>query len=260
VIAILLLSACVRDIQKRDFEEALKLVEQEKYEKSLELFDRSIKRNERSETAILAAKKAAEIADLNLKTPIRAIKYYHHLILVAPTAEEQRSAQIHLANLYFNQLADYERSVLEFSKLLDLPHSREEGRLYHFALAKSYFYLNQFFQARVEVENIEKSGAEGQLLFDALLLKGNIYLATKSIDSAIATYKSLIEKFPQKAQEEQILLNLALCYEEQKDFGKAIGILEQLKASYAEPQFIEVRIRKLKERLSLQPGAQGLKR
>ncbi len=251
---------CIGSTQERDFRKAKQYIAEERHIEALQTLDRVIKRDNRSPMALEATQEAAHIAEIKLNDPRKALQYYHHLVLALDDPKKQLQVQKRLAELYFQKLVDYENAIIEYNKLLDLTESQEERLEYHFQLAKAYFYLNQFFQARVEVEEIEKAGVKGDRLFEALLLKGNIYLASKNTAAAIAVYKSLLEQFPQRAQEEQILLNLALCYEEEKDFKSAIAVLERLKTTYSAPQFIEVRIRKLQERISLQPGAQGLKK
>jgi hypothetical protein len=49
-------------------------------------------------------------------------------------------------------------------------------------------------------------------------------------------------------------------YEELKEFSKAIDVLEGMREGYAHPDFLDLRIRRLRERMGNQPGAQGLKR
>ena len=48
--------------------------------------------------------------------------------------------------------------------------------------------------------------------------------------------------------------------QEKNDFEKAIEVLEQVKDAYPTKEFIELKIKRLKERAKNQPGASGLKR
>ena len=89
-------------------------------------------------------------------------------------------------------------------------------------------------------------------------MRANIYLTTKDLDDAIQTLNELIRRFPKRAQEEMIGLVLAVCYEEQKNYPKAIETLVSIKKDYPRKEFIDQRIKTLRARRSLLPGAHGL--
>ena len=179
------------------------------------------------------------------------------MILYSKSPNDRLDAQKKVAELNFSNLQDYKQAIIEYNRLLQLPHSREEGLSYHLAIARSYFYQNNFFQSQVEADQIlaDFAGLDG--VFDAFELKANILMQLKKLDDAVAVLKETIERYPEKSKERQIGLLLTVVYEEKKDFANAIATLESIKDTYPSPQFIEGRIKNLKERASYLPGARG---
>ncbi len=82
----------------------------------------------------------------------------------------------------------------------------------------------------------------------------------KILRRAADIFKTLIQKFPEKSIQENVALMLAVCYEENMDFKSAIAILEEHRNKYSPPEYIELRIKRLQERLKNAPGAKGYRK
>lgn len=219
-----------------------------------------VQRNPETEQAVIAAREGARIAFFETKDYRLALNLFKHLVLYSKDEHERREAQKKIATIYYEHLADYQNAVAEFYRLLDLPHSPEEEFEDRFAIAKSQYFLNRFFQAQAELDALLKKDIPKDQMFDALMLKANIFLARKSMDNAIKTFQQVIAQFPERSKKEDVALNLAVCYEEQKKFNEAIQVLKGLRDSYPTPEFIDMRIKRLQERASYLPGARGLRK
>jgi tetratricopeptide (TPR) repeat protein len=213
-----------------------------------------------SPQALEAARDGARISFLEIKDYKRALFFYKYLVLYSEDEAERKEAQKHLAEIYFERLTDYDQAVVEYNRLLQLPHAPREGAEYRMNVAKSYFYLNKFSQADAELDLVVRSNPTGNMFFDANLLRANISLATRRIDSAIEIFKTLMEKFPQQARDEHVGLSLAVCYEEKNDFKAARAVLNEIRGFYPRPDFIDLKIQRLEERAAQLPGAQGLRK
>lgn len=254
--------SCTLSSEEIEYKKGVQAVQDSNHEKAFQHFKNVVDRYVKSPHAIASAKEAARIAHYELKKFPEAIGYYKHVILYSTVAEERLDAQKKIADLHFTQTLDYAQAIAEYNRLLDLPHSPAEASMYRLAVARSYFYLNNFFQSLIEIDRIlEKARPEEQdLVFDALLLKANILLTTKKLDDAILVLQKLIKDHPERAKKETIGLILAICYEEQKNFAKAIEVLNSIKDDYPRKAFLENKIRALKERQSYLPGAKGFRK
>lgn len=252
------LAGCTLSSEDIEFKRAEESAQAGKNDEAFKHYKVVVDRYVKDPLAIRSAQAAARIAHYELKKFPDAIALYKHIILYAPSEKDRLDAQKKIADLYFSQTLDYTQAIAEYSRLLETPHSKAEDSIYRFAIARSYFYLNNFFQATVEIDKILTTHPTEESAFDALLLKANIYLTTKKLDDAIVTLKQLLVTYPVRSKKETIGLVLAICYEEQKNFAKAVETLDAIKDDYPRKGFIEAKIRALKERQSLLPGAKGL--
>ncbi len=243
-----------------DFQRAERAAKAKQPEEAIKYYYRVIQRDPRSEKAMIAAREAARISYFDSRNYPAALNFYKHIVLYSPQGDERKEAQKKIALINYEQLADYRQAIAEFYKLLDLPHSLSEEFEFRFNIAKSYYFLNNFFQAQSEIETLLKHNIIPEQKFETLLLRANILLATKKMDVAAETYLKIIQEFPERAKKESVALNLAVCYEEQKKFHEAISTLQGLRDSYSTPEFIDLRIKRLQERASYLPGAKGLKK
>jgi tetratricopeptide (TPR) repeat protein len=230
------------------------------YGKLFAIYDKVIEDDPDSPRALEDARKGARIAHLEAKNYEEAVEYYKHIILRSPDPEERKTAQRYVAQIYFENLQDYDRAVIEYEKLLKFEGGPEEGFRYRLNLAKCHFALNNLEQTLAELDVILAQKLSPEHIFEAKVLKANVFMAHKQLSEAAVLWQSIMDEFPDRAKKENVALNLVVCYEESKDFGKAIDVLEKMKTDYPNPDFLNLRIERLKERKQNLPGAQGFKR
>ncbi len=230
------------------------------YRAALPILEQIVDHQPGSDRAIEAARQGARVAHLEAKNYPVAIEFYRHLVLHAKDENERRSAQRFIAQIEFENLKDYDKAVVEYEKLLKLDNSPQETFRYRLNLAKSHFNLTNIDQALAELEQILAGKPGKDELFEIKMLKANVLVSSAKLNDAAAVWTEILSEFPERSKKENVGLNLVVCYEELKEFDKAIALLEQLKVGYPNPDFIELRITRLKERQANLPGAQGLKR
>lgn len=253
------LIACVSS-EELEFKKAQKAERNENYETAFQHYQKIVNRHLKSKLAIASARHAARLAHYNLSRFDQAVGLYKHVVLYSTDQGERVYAQQQIADIHLTRTQNYNQAIVEYSRLLDLPHTAEEDARYRLAIARSYFYLNNFYQAQVEIDKIVSRGTGSGHLFDALLLKANILMSAKELTGAITVLQHLMRIFPKRSQTESVALILAVCYEEQKNFAKAIETLRSIEDTYPRKEFIKARIKTLKERQSYLPGATGWKK
>jgi tetratricopeptide (TPR) repeat protein len=257
---VVLTAGCNLSAQKIEFDKATKASEAKDYKTAVEHYDNVVKHYVKTDIALQAAGEAGRLSYYELKDFPKAVEYFRHVILYSKDASVRLLAQKNVAELYLSNIQNFQQAIVEFNRLLELPHSKTEDLTYRLSIAKCYFYMNNFFQALVESDGILKRDYDPKALFDAMELKANVLLQQKNYDDAIAVLKEILVKYPESSKERQIGLVLTVCYEEKKDFAKAIETLESIKDTYPSKDFIEARIKNLKERQSYLPGAKGLRK
>ena len=255
----LCLMSCTKPAQ-RDVERGLAEVEKGHHRTALSYFDQSLKRAPDSPAALEAARHGYRVSFYDLQDYKKSVSYLKHLILNSSDPEERRSAQKQLAGVYFDNINDYEASVQEYSRLVSMNLPFIEMADVRLRLARSYFYMGQYAQSASEVELLLKEKIEPSVRFHALILKGNIFIAEKNFQAASEIFRGLMQTDPARSAEENVPLQLAVCYEENNEYRAAISVLEGLRGKYKPPEYIELRIKRLQERMKNQPGAKGYRK
>lgn len=246
--------------QKREIKRAELLIQDQKFLEALEVLESALQRNYSSNDAEKIVRLAARVAFFEVKDFERAIKFYRLLLIKTGEPAEREDCQKKIVALLYDKLKNYAETIKEVSLLLALELSEEEVFSYRMILAKSYFQLNKFYQAKTEVDILMSGKLSDDQLFQALLFKGNLYMTDKQHEAAIEVYEQLLERFTNKAIVEGVQLSLASVYEDIEKFQESIEIMEAHQTIGANAEFVEFKIKKLKERMKNLPGARGLKK
>lgn len=239
---------------------AERLAARGEFKRAVDLLGELVNREPDSEAALKAARVGARIAQFEAKDYAAALRFNKQIVLKSPDEHERREAQKNIASIYFDHMQDYDQAVVEYERLLKLKWPESDIFRFRLNLAKSHFQLNSLEQAANEIESLLALNLSPDDRFDALVVRANLETANKKIPAAAETWEKIIKEFPERALREKAALNLVVCYEEMKDFEKAIATLENMRSHYPNPDFLEIRIERLKERKINQPGAMGWKR
>jgi len=221
---------------------------------------RILAKEPRSKNGLGAARLAARLALLDLKDARLAITFYRHLIMYSPDSAERRSAQITIAQILYERLNDYRAAIAEYSKLVGMATDPAEEFQFRMPLAKSYYFLNNYVQARAELKTLLTKDIPLSDRFDILLLLANISMTLKNLDEAASSFRRLLSDYPERSKKESVALNLVMVLEEQKKYAEAIEILSSIRNSTTNADFIDLRIKRFNERLQQLPGAKGLRK
>lgn len=235
------------DVQLKHFRSALT-----KYDSVLTL--------EPQELTLRAAREASRIAYYEIKDDLRALDYYRYLVYHSPDATESLQAQRQVVSIYFERFANYERAIVEASKLLEIetdPIERIEAKL---KIARSHYHLNRFSQARAEIDEGFTFPKSDQYDFELKLLKANVLTTDKKFSEAVILLRELMTQARERAIRENVPMTLAVCYEEMRDIKAAIAILESVRTEHSVPEYVDLRLKRLAERQKNMPGARGFRK
>ena len=237
--------------QERHLREGLKNYHSGQLRDALAEFDSAMKRAPGTTAALRAARESVKILVFDLKNYERAISALRFLILYSTDAEERWRAQSQIAQIYFDNLAWYDKALIEYSKLLSSNVAKTEKIRIKLAIARCYYYLGQLPHSWSEASLIlaEDDLPEG-IAFDSLLLQANIQISDKKYSEAVKSLELLAKRYPERAKKENVGLNLSLCHEELGNQDAAIQALEEIKGTYESKDYIELRIKKIRERFS----------
>lgn len=249
--------SCHLDYQPIEFRRGEKYLEEKKFAKALVHYEKAMSIRE-GDLSVRAASQAAWLSYFHLKKFQKALNFYRYVVVHSDSQSEKISSQEKIVNIYFDKLADYKSSLSEISRLLKITQTDEKRVEYELKLAKSYFYLGDFKQAQVEVEATLSRSLLDRRQFEALSLKGDIYLTAKKLKKAVEVYRNLQRLFPKWAHNKKVGLNIAACYEEMDELDLAITELKKVQIMGPRSELIDKKIKRLAARRGNLPGAQGL--
>lgn len=230
------------------------------FDAAVKYYRRIVTRSPESKIGIEAARAAARISEYETRNFLEAVWFYEHIIKYAKDESERRKAQVTISDIFFERILDYRRAIIEFNKLLILRNSNSESVDFKFKLAKSHYYLNDFEEALSEVEGALKLTEQPSKVFELKMFLASIYFNTKRLETALEIYRVLVKEDKARARKENVFMNIVVCLEELEQFDKAIVELEQMRADYSDPEFIDLKIKRLKERKANMPGSRGLRK
>ena len=256
-IGLFLLCACSFSSAQWEWKKATEFEQKGDHENAIGYYYRYLRKNSENQDSVRAAQKIYQIARLHSQDLKLVEKVLRHIILRSDSDSERLQAQEDLANHFFQRMGDYESAITQFHRFLAVAKDDAKKQLAQLKIAKSYFYMNNFYQARVELDSVIESSKNPQLLFEASLLKASVLQSEKKTAEAIETFTKILQDFPDRGVQEQVFLSLALAYEDDKQYVKAIEVLEKYKDSSSNASYIDEKIEKIRFSISQQPGARG---
>lgn len=256
----LLFAGCSCSFASYRFNQAQQAAEDGRVAEAVSDYEKIFTRDPNSELGLKSLRQAARLADYELKNFQKALQLYEQLLLLSPDPDERIQVQKTIADVYFDKLNDYKSSVRKYNELLTLalpPEMQVEARL---RIAKSHYYLSEFYQAETEAKRLLNMATTDEQKFEIELFTANIFFNTERVDLALNKYRSLLKTFPKQARRENVEMTIVVALEEVQEFDKAIEMLEEMKAYYPETDFLDLKIKSLRHRRANMPGSKGLRK
>lgn len=160
---------------------------------------------------------------------------------------EIKKVERKIAEISFYKWKNYQRAIKFYNRLLDKAFEPGERFLYQYQIADSFFHLEKFSQALIEIKKTFFEGISKEQKKRALSLKFQILLFQKDFLSVEKLLRKKLKEFPE--DHDFLRESLAFVYETQKKFLLAI---EELKRIEKKSVFLEEKIKRLENRQSEQ--------
>ncbi|WP_321367793.1 tetratricopeptide repeat protein [uncultured Desulfuromusa sp.] len=164
---------------------------------------------------------------------------YPHNPLVLPAREEA-------ARIVKYTQRDYSRAIEFYQRLLDF--NAGNPAQYYYEIADCYFYLENYSQARIELESLLEKYPQSDLAPDALYRKARILILEGLTEEARRDWLDIIERYPGSKHRTQAEFDLAKILEEEGSLQEALQHYQQL-VGKLEPALLEEKIKHLEQRI-----------
>lgn len=205
-----------------------------------------------SQVAAEALLRIGKIWQYDRRDGQRALLSYLQLEHDYPDSSLVLSAREEAAQIVKYTQKDYSRAIEFYQRLLDLNTGKPDH--YYFEIADCYFRLENYPQARIELEILLENFPDSSLAPDVLYRKGGILLLEGRITAAQQDWQSLIDQYSDSRYRLQARFNLAKLLEEQGDLEEALQSYRQIEG-FAHPELLKKKIDHLEQRIADKVGA-----
>jgi len=230
-----------------DYSRAEALLEQGNYEPAAMAFRRIYERHPSYSQASQAIFQSGEILNLYLQKYQEALIAYLLVEKDFPNTELSRRAQRQVAEIYKNRLRDYPRAIVAYQRLLD--SGAEGGDRIQYEVADTYFRLENFEQARIEFESLQKNYPDSPLLPEVQYRIAVTWSLEEEPKEAEAAFRRVFDRWPESSYALEARFSLATSLEEREELRAALTILEELRDRYPNAEALEKKIAQVEVRM-----------
>ncbi|MBK9293699.1 MAG: tetratricopeptide repeat protein [Oligoflexia bacterium] len=235
-------------LEERLFSEAQEKIKKKEFKDAVILLEKVVSFVPTSQLGLESSSIGGQITFYETQEYKKALFFFRNIIRHSDNHEKIKAAQEKIAEIYYEKLSNYQQATLEFSRLLKLEAEEEKIQSIQQKIAKTYFYDANFLQTISEVDSFLLKWPESVKAFEMLSLKAQAQMSVKKLDDAIKTFDQIIKDHPYNEAIEEVYLSKAQCFEEKKEWDKAIQILKEIKSKYAQPEIIDMRIKSILRR------------
>lgn len=146
---------------------------------------------------------------------------------------------------------DYSRAIEFYQRLLDLNKGTPDH--YYYEIADCYFRLENYPQARIELETLLEDYPHSTLVPEVLYRKGGILLLEGENGGARQDWQRLIEGYPESPYRVQAQFDLAKLLEEEERLEEALQSYRKLE-DFSRSSLLQKKIAHLKQRIADKKG------
>ncbi len=252
ILMVVVLLGCSGADRDSLFFKAEELLSHGRYEDALEHYARFVDLYPESEFAPKSQYMIGYILSHHLARPDEAMDSYAMVVNLYPESPYTVKAREDMARLY-SLRGDHRAAITQYDWLIK-NGAKEKRPEYRYSTALEYIKMNEFKQARVELEELLKDDASPDMTPRILYQIANTYYLEGSLEKAISVYDRIIEEHKEHPVYIEARLGKASVLEKQGSLREALGLLTELEREYPDSDTVKIRINSTRKRLKKAPG------
>lgn len=201
---------------------------------------------------------AARIVRFEIQDYERSLRIYRQIILECSDEPQRIAAQEALSEIYLENLQDYAMALKELQILEPLLLDSKKKEKTRLRIAQALYLTGNHQQALDEINSAQKYIKFHEIHF--LKLKSEVLLAQKKYKEALAAYEEIRQKNPGYFGEENLYIATSIVYEENEQYSEALSYLNKYQLQIKDKSYLELRIKRLKERIANRPLSKGVRK
>lgn len=251
------ISACQSRAEKF-YHLAQKKIEQREYLDAVDLLENSAELEKNNRLWSKTNFEIARILRFEIHDYNKALLVYRDLILKSEEASIRLLSQEAIAEVYFENIQDYTTAVKEYLLLESLIKDPEKLEKIRLKIAQCYCYTGSF---KTALEYIDVFLGTAKFEKNSFLkLKAQTYSSLAQYDEAIKNYNLILTNDAKYFFDENLYVVVAMTYEEKQDYKTALAYLAQNKNKIKDQSYVDLRIKRLNEKLVNKPFTKGVRK
>jgi len=178
-----------------------------------------------------------------------AIGDFSRLVRMYKKTDQALAARKMVADIYQHKLGDTTSAIDSLQHLVAEFPNRDEASAAQLGIARGYFKLKNYEQARAEAETLIDRWPSGKEATQARFEIANSYYVQARYAEAIATYERLLEDSPSAAFAAIVLFEIGNCFQELEDGDRSLAYYYASLSGHANPMLVQRKIKRVRRRL-----------
>ncbi len=246
-------------LKSGDLVSSAQRMEKKSPEKALLIYDRAFQRSKKVKEKLKILTRIEKLIKTKIKRADLLQGALDRKVSLLEDSVKKNKVLLDLAQLALQNLknSNIALSYLDQISYEDLNGPQRES--YFKLVIVSYLNDDNYEQAVIEADEfLAFKDLTPSERFKIEILKSKAFVAKKENIKAIENYEKLLNKYPNLSKTWKVRSQLAILFEEQRDYSRAIENLQVLKKDAGEKDsLLEWRIKELQKRLAQQPGQSG---
>lgn len=228
----------------QDILSAQKYVDQQKFSKAVELYERVLKKNPSKIIKTKINYQLAEIYYLYMDEQVKALKYYQFIVENVDDPLWQVKSLEKIADINFSFSKNFTEAIRAYEILMNVKPRLKNYDYYFLRVGESYFEMGKYNKAR-EIFNQIISQPTNPYYVEAYNQMGLIEFYNKNWDKAVEYWLEYLKRERRKPQITNVKFLIANAYEANEKLKEAYNIYYSLLPSYPNPDVLRARLKSL---------------
>jgi tetratricopeptide (TPR) repeat protein len=234
-----------------------KLWTEKNYPAAVAEFDRVVKESPNTALGLQSLWRASSTRQLFLNEPEEALKGFELFLERAGDSDLAPQAQMEIGEIYFTKLAQYEKAIEHYQKLLSSgKYPSDDESKFYYRIGRSYFRSHQLKKAIEWYEQGIKKYPDSPYSTKSKFDLANAWYALGELEKG--GYQKALKMFQELKGETRVreplihvqsIFGEASTLEEMDDLEQAYELFKSIENNYPAPNVIKVRMVRLGERM-----------
>jgi tetratricopeptide (TPR) repeat protein len=240
------------------YSEAYEKISQNQFASAAKLLQASAELDKNNAQKTKALFEAARILRFEVHDYESALAIYRSIVLQSKDSKMRILSEEYIAEIYFENLQNYQVALQEFLILEPLLKDQKKKEAVRLKIAQSLWLTGNNEPALDYINlSLKNSAAEAHIL---LKLRAQIYQSQEKYDDALTAYDEIFKTNQSYFLQENLFTRVSSIHEDKQDYKVGIAYLEKHAAQITDKSYLELRIKKLKEKQINKPFSRGIRK